>query len=110
MQPNFSFDSIDYSDRLSKEYLDNNNPFRTLIDEVGFVPGKDLIFGSDGMPHGIYTALKAALFPPLENQQLSIAELKAGYCMETDEAGTIEFSIDYNNRDIVDIKIDVDVN
>jgi len=28
-----------------------------LIDEVDFVPGEDLNFGSDGMPHGVEPAL-----------------------------------------------------
>lgn len=53
-----------------------------ISDEAGFIPGKDLIFGSDGMPHGAYTALKSAFFPPVENQKLSLDEFVAGYCME----------------------------
>lgn len=35
MQPNFSSDTIDYVDRLPASYLDRNNPFRMLIDDVG---------------------------------------------------------------------------
>jgi predicted amidohydrolase YtcJ len=81
MQPNFSSDSVDYSDRLPKKYLRANNPFRMLIDEVGFVPGEDLIFGSDGMPPGANTAVQQALNPPFPAQQaLTIEELVAGYC------------------------------
>lgn len=81
MQPNFSTDSIVYRDRLPREYLENNNPFRVLIDEAGFVPGEDLIFGSDGMPHGVEAALEASLFPPFPEQKLTIEEFKAGYCI-----------------------------
>ncbi|MBS3790325.1 MAG: amidohydrolase family protein, partial [Candidatus Thermoplasmatota archaeon] len=66
MQPNFSIDSVNYSDRLSKKYLESNNPFRMLIDKVGFVPGKDLLFGSDGLPYGVKEALENSLFPNYE--------------------------------------------
>ncbi|RKZ39931.1 MAG: hypothetical protein DRQ49_09995 [Gammaproteobacteria bacterium] len=38
MQPNFSFDSIRYKDRLSEQTCQDNNSFRMLIDEVGFIP------------------------------------------------------------------------
>ncbi len=31
MQPNFNYDSIQYSDRLPREYLLKNNPFRMLL-------------------------------------------------------------------------------
>lgn len=79
MQPNFNTDSVDYTDRLPRAYCESNNPFRMLIDDMGFVPGKDLLFGSDGMPHGVVPALQAMLFPPYEGQRLSIDELCAGY-------------------------------
>lgn len=65
MQPNFNHESIQYADRLSAKYCKHNNPFRMLIDEVGYVPGEDLIFGSDGMPHGVQSALEQSLFPPI---------------------------------------------
>jgi len=68
MQPNFSLDSKHYSDRLSEKYLKKNNPFRMLIDEVGFVPGKDLLFGSDGLPYGVKEALETSLFPEYETK------------------------------------------
>lgn len=84
MQPNFSFDSEDYADRLSPAQRQANNPFRRLIDEVGFRPGVDLIFGSDGMPHGRLPALRAALDPPLESQRLTPGEFAAGYGCRTD--------------------------
>lgn len=84
MQPNFSSDSEDYADRLSPAQRQANNPFRMLIDEVGFRPGSDLLFGSDGMPHGRLPALRAALCPPLESQRLTLGEFAAGYGCRTD--------------------------
>ncbi|WP_243303532.1 amidohydrolase family protein [Geothrix oryzisoli] len=79
MQPNFSSDSVDYADRLGPDTLAQNNPFRMLIDRVGFRPGHDLIFGSDGMPHGLAYPAQWSLFPPFEGQRLSLEELLAGY-------------------------------
>ncbi len=79
MQPNFNLDSTDYADRLSPEQCRANNPFRLLIDEVGFRPGRDLLFGSDGMPHGRGPALRAALAPPFPGQRLTLEEFAAGY-------------------------------
>jgi predicted amidohydrolase YtcJ len=81
MQPNFSVDSTEYADRMPKHYCERNNPFRMLIDDVGFVPGQDLIFGSDGMPHGATEALRQSLHPPYpDRQRLTIEEFVAGYC------------------------------
>ena len=94
MQPNFSTDSIIYRDRLPPQYLENNNPFRMLIDGAGFVPGEDLIFGSDGMPPGAEAALKDSLFPPLAQQKLTIDEFTAGYCMPDKTHGHIELEMD----------------
>ena len=79
MQPNFSPDSAAYSDRLPPHYINANNPFRMLIDEAGFVPGKDLLFGSDGMPHGAAYAAECAEKPPVPGQRLTMQELIAGY-------------------------------
>jgi predicted amidohydrolase YtcJ len=79
MQPNFSTDSVDYEDRLGPASRAANNPFRMLIDVVGFVPGQDLLFGSDGMPHGLAPAVEASLFPPFPGQRLSLDELLAGH-------------------------------
>ena len=81
MQPNFSMDSTMYTDRLPLNYPGLNNPFRMLIDHAGFVPGTDLLFGSDGMPHGMAPALQCALYPPFEGQALTLEEFKAGYCI-----------------------------
>ena len=81
MQPNFSIDSVEYADRMPQHYCKANNPFRMLIDEVGFVPGQDLIFGSDGMPSGAAEAIRQSLAPPYPyRQRLKIKELVAGYC------------------------------
>ncbi|HTX74283.1 MAG TPA: amidohydrolase family protein [Rectinemataceae bacterium] len=80
MQPNFSADSTDYADRLSPAQRAANNPFRMLIDRLGFVPGVDLIFGSDGMPHGLGAALTASLFPQVPQQSLAMEEYLAGSC------------------------------
>jgi predicted amidohydrolase YtcJ len=79
MQPNFNDDSSCYTDRLPEAFLAANNPFRMLIDECGFQPGVDLIFGSDGMPHGVEFAAQQAFQPPRESQRLSSEELRAGY-------------------------------
>ena len=97
MQPNFSEDSLSYTDRLTPAQCRANNPFRMLIDEAGFVPGKDLIFGSDGMPSGMTAALQNALFPPFDEQKLTIPELLAGYSADP-ARGTMEFIIDTDKR------------
>lgn len=94
MQPNFSSDSAAYADRLPRAYLRRNNPFRMLIDEAGFVPGEDLVFGSDGMPHGAAAALEGALFPPFPGQRLTLGEFKAGYCLPDLSAGWLDAAID----------------
>jgi len=99
MQPNFSYDSVSLSQSLPEGYPAINNPFRMLIDEVGFVPGEDLIFGSDGMPHGVETALMAALFPPEEGQQLTLEEFIQGYTLPGEKAQLV-VEIDYQNEQV----------
>ena len=79
MQPNFNSDSEVYADRLPPAMLVANNPFRMLIDTVGFEPGVDLIFGSDGMPHGIEHGLKEVTTPTRESQKLTVEEFTLGY-------------------------------
>ncbi len=101
MQPNFSSDSVQYRDRLSGKYCSRNNPFRMLIDTAGFTPGKDLIFGSDGMPHGVKYALEMALFPPVPSQRLTLEEFIAGYCMDTQENGYIDIKVDEDKRTVL---------
>jgi predicted amidohydrolase YtcJ len=101
MQPNFSFESDFYKDRLPEKFLALNNPFRMLVDEAGYIPGKDLLFGSDGMPHGIQHALESALFPPFPGQKLLLSELVAGYCMPDFENGFIDISIDYEKKKVL---------
>ncbi len=98
MQPNFSLDSTYYRDRLPEAYRLRNNPFRMLIDEVGYVPGRDLIFGSDGMPHGVRCALESALFPPFDGQRLTLDEFVAGYCMPDCRNGHIDVCIDCEGK------------
>lgn len=100
MQPNFSSDSLQYSDRLSKEYCKYNNPFRMLIDKAGFVPGKNLIFGSDGMPHGVQFALEQSLFPAFPGQVLSVEEFINGYCMPDRANGYIQIEINEAKRTV----------
>jgi predicted amidohydrolase YtcJ len=97
MQPNFGADSVDYADRLGPATRAANNPFRMLIDRIGFVPGRDLIFGSDGMPHGIATAIEQALFPAVEGQRLSLEEVVAGYG-EAPGGGAVTVEIDERER------------
>lgn len=100
MQPNFSADSVYYADRLPARYLRGNNPFRMLIDRAGFVPGRDLVFGSDGMPHGARAALESALFPPYPGQRLTLGEFAAGYCLPDFSAGWIEVAIDERKKKV----------
>ncbi|HUR21054.1 MAG TPA: amidohydrolase family protein [Vicinamibacterales bacterium] len=102
MQPNFSEDSVTYADRLPAGYPARNNPFRMLIDRVGFVPGVDLYLGSDGMPHGVQEALRQSLFPDggYEGQVLAIDEFIAGYCHSETTHGSIEIEIDPINRSV----------
>ena len=90
MQPNFTEDSLIYADRLPDGFAERNNPFRMLIGEAGFVPGKDMFFGSDGMPHGVKFALKQSLTPVFEGQRLTLSEFIAGYCIDK-KYGVYEF-------------------
>ncbi|BDU70347.1 hypothetical protein GETHOR_24480 [Geothrix oryzae] len=100
MQPNFSSDSADYADRLDGPRLARNNPFRMLIDEVGFRPGRDLIFGSDGMPHGLAYAAQWGLFPLFEGQRLTLAELLAGYGSAPGNPAWGELAVDEAARSV----------
>jgi predicted amidohydrolase YtcJ len=90
MQPNFTEDSLIYADRLPEGFIERNNPFRILIDKAGFVPGKDMFFGSDGMPHGVKFALQQSLRPVFEGQRLTLSEFIAGYCVD-EKLGSFEF-------------------
>jgi predicted amidohydrolase YtcJ len=100
MQPNFSSDSRDYADRLASGALAANNPFRMLIDELGFAPGKDLIFGSDGMPQGIAYPAREALFPSYPGQGLSLEELVDGYGPSRGIEGSVWLEIDEGRRTV----------
>jgi len=100
MQPNFSNESLFYSDRLPPEWRLANNPFRMLIDDAGFVPGNDLLFGSDGMPPGAKEALQSSLFPPLPSQRIDLDEFIAAYCMPDQRQGWIEVDIDESRNEV----------
>jgi len=100
MQPNFISDSVDYSDRLPQSFLAENNPFRMLIDELDFVPGKDLIFGSDGMPHGIAYPAQWSLFPPFSAQRLDLDELIAGYGPAQGTTGSVRLAVDEDTKKV----------
>ncbi len=100
MQPNFSSDSVDYADRLETAMLRANNPFRMLIDRVGFRPGHDLILGSDGMPHGIEYALQWSLFPAYPDQRLTLDEVVAGYGVHPEGKGQTLIEVDPEKRHV----------
>lgn len=101
MQPNFNMDSVIYSDRLTSAYCESNNPFRMLIDEAGFIPGKDLIFGSDGMPTGIEGTLQNSLFPPIPGQKITLDEFIAAYCTNNLDKGYINVHIDQLKKKVI---------
>ena len=63
---------------MHPDTLDKNNNFRMLIDIAGYVPGIDLIFGTDGMPQGISEgyADDETLYPSM---RLTEEELLSGY-------------------------------
>lgn len=100
MQPNFSHDSLAYAHKLSPICCRRNNPLRMLIDQVGFLPGKDLLWGSDGMPSGLAPALQSALFPPQPEQALTIEEVLSGYSADS-AFGYREYIIDEEQQSVV---------
>jgi predicted amidohydrolase YtcJ len=100
MQPVFAADSADYADRLEARWLEANQPMRMLIDRCGFAPGRDLLFGSDGMPHGVAPALRWALFPPFPGQRLSAEELLAGFGVHAEGRGTCDLEVDEARREV----------
>lgn len=78
LQPNFISDCEDYGDRLG-DRVSRINPFRMLVDKVGFVPGEDLLLGSDGMPTGLLHGLQTAVNGCTPAQSLTIGESIKGY-------------------------------
>jgi predicted amidohydrolase YtcJ len=100
MQPNFNSDSVDYADRLTPRDVEANNPFRMLNDKAGFTCGEDLIFGSDGMPHGVEYALQWCLFPPCPGQRLTQEELAAGYGLACEGRGHTTLMVDEDRRKV----------
>lgn len=97
MQPNFSEDSLTYRDRIGMELCACNNPFRMLIDRMGFQPGVDLFFGSDGMPYGLEAQLQWGLFPPAPGQVLALEEVLAGLAVAS-SGPTRAFQVDPGRR------------
>ena len=89
LQPNFSIDSTVYHDRMGEERAARNNPMRMLIDEIGYEPGLDLLFGTDGMPQGAEFAIRQGVTPPFPGQRLTLAELAAGFSGGPVAAGKI---------------------
>jgi hypothetical protein len=69
-----------------------------LIDRAGFVPGKGLIFGSDGMLHGVEYALQWSLFPLYPGQRLTAEELVAGYGFHAEGKGRTLVHVDEAER------------
>lgn len=100
MQPNFNSDSVDYADRLEASWLARNNPFRMLIDRVGFRPGQDLILGSDGMPHGVAYAFQWGLFPVFADQRLELEELLEGFGVAPGAEGHCRLEVDEESRKV----------
>ena len=100
MQPNFSEDSLQYQDRLDTLYCQANNPFRMLIDQAGFIPGTNLLLGTDAPPHSAAYALQTSLFPPLSSQVLTLEEVKKGYCIDTLAPGYVEAHVDEKVRTV----------
>jgi len=100
MQPNFNSDSVDYADRLCPRDQEANNPFRMLLDQVGFCCGEDLILGSDGMPHGVENALQWSLFPAYPGQRLTSEELTAGYGLAPEGRGHATLVVDEDRRKV----------
>lgn len=107
MQPNFNSDSKDYADRLPEPVLAANNPFRMLIDQCGFIPGKDLIFGSDGMPDGIACAAGQSLFPVYASQRLTLDELVAGYGEARGISGSVVLEVDEAARRVSLVSVEL---
>ncbi len=98
MQPNFNSESADDAERLTERWREANNPFRMLIDRCGFRPGHDLVFGSDGMPHGIDFALRWSLFPDYPGQRMEVDEVLAGYGASAGAAATSSIEVDEQRR------------
>jgi len=69
-----------------------------FLKQIGFEPVRDLLFGSDGMPHGAAFALHQSLFPACPGQRLSLDEFIHGYCVEGFDHGYIEIEIDEKRR------------
>ena len=75
-------------------------PLGKQHDRDGFKCGEDLIFGSDGMPHGVEYALQWSLFPAFPGQRLTVAELVAGFGLPPTGQGRSTLTIDPDQRKV----------
>jgi predicted amidohydrolase YtcJ len=73
MQPNFigewGLPGDMYEKRLGKQWLQQNNPYRKIIDEDGVIA-----FGSDCMPFSPLYGIHWAVNAPMESQRISVHE------------------------------------
>ncbi len=71
-----------------------------LMDQAGFRCGEDLIFGSDGMPHGVEYALQWSLFPAHPGQRLTVDELVEGCGLAPGGRGHTLLTVDEERRKV----------
>ncbi|MEM3185076.1 MAG: amidohydrolase [Conexivisphaerales archaeon] len=79
-QPNFLQWSLPgglYERRLGRYWLENNNPYRKILDS-----GIHLAFGSDCMPFGPLYGIKLATSSPFQKQRISAEEAITCYTYE----------------------------
>jgi predicted amidohydrolase YtcJ len=73
MQPNFigewGLPGDMYEKRLGKQWVQQNNPYRKIIDEGGVIA-----FGSDCMPFSPLYGIHWAVNTPIESQRISVHE------------------------------------
>ena len=96
MQPNFigewGLPGDMYEKRLGKRWVQQNNPYRKILDERGRIA-----FGSDCMPFGPLYGIHWAVNAPMESQRISVHEALRCYTKDSAYAsfeesikGTIE--------------------
>lgn len=73
MQPNFigewGLPGDMYEERLGKQWVEQNNPYRKILDEGGVIA-----FGSDCMPFSPLYGIHWAVNAPMESQRISVHE------------------------------------
>jgi predicted amidohydrolase YtcJ len=96
MQPNFigewGLPGDMYEKRLGKRWVDQNNPYRKILDKGGVIA-----FGSDCMPFSPLYGIHWAVNAPMESQRVSVHEAIKCYTknsayasFEENVKGTIE--------------------